>query len=119
MIIHQQKQESFRECITLDVVCDAAEQGDAMAQYNLGMMYLTGRGIPFNYVQAYAWLSLAASQQHRNARKDLKFVAARMTLEQIAQAKELVRNWKPAKTEPPSSFTHYLAAASVSTGAAG
>ena len=80
---------------TLEVVCNAAEQGDARAQYKLGLMYATGRGIPFNYVQAYAWLSFAAAQQHKKARKERKFVATRMTLTQIAQAKELVLNWKP------------------------
>ena len=76
----------------LDAVRDAAEQGDAKAQFVLGMMYATGRGAPFDYIQAHVWLSLGASQQHSKAIKERKFVAARMTLTQIAQAREMARN---------------------------
>ena len=39
-----------------------AEQGDAEDQYNLGVAYDTGRSVPDDYVQAYAWLNLAAAQ---------------------------------------------------------
>ncbi len=75
----------------IDAICEAAEQGDAKAQFILGMMYATGRGVRFDYVQAYVWLSLGASQQYRNAVKERKFVAARMTAAQIAKAREMAR----------------------------
>ncbi len=39
-----------------------AEQGDADAQSNLGVMYDNGQGMPQDYVQAYMWLNLAAAQ---------------------------------------------------------
>ena len=29
-----------------------AEQGDAVAQYNLGLLYVKGQGVPQDYVQA-------------------------------------------------------------------
>ena len=38
----------------------AAEQGHAVAQSNLGQMYHKGEGVPQDYVEAYAWLLLAA-----------------------------------------------------------
>ena len=40
----------------------ASEQGDAEAQFNLGLAYETGRGVPKDYVQAYAWYNIAATQ---------------------------------------------------------
>lgn len=34
---------------------------DADAQFNLGVMYYKGRGVPQNYLQAHVWANLAAS----------------------------------------------------------
>ena len=40
----------------------AAEQGNALAQYNLGWMCLGGLGVPQDYVRAHMWFNLSASQ---------------------------------------------------------
>lgn len=47
----------------------SAEQGNAIAQFNLSGMYVKGEGTPKDYVQAYAWASIAAAGGHANARK--------------------------------------------------
>ncbi len=39
-----------------------AEQGNADAQYNLGLMYDKGYGVPQNYVQTRQWYEKAAAQ---------------------------------------------------------
>ncbi len=39
-----------------------AEQGNAKAQYSLGIMYGDGLGVPQDYVQAHMWYNLAASR---------------------------------------------------------
>lgn len=39
-----------------------AEQGGVVAQYNLGLMYQHGNGVPEDYNQAVKWYSLAAEQ---------------------------------------------------------
>ena len=39
-----------------------AEQGVAFAQYNLGVMYANGQGVPQNYKTAVKWYRLAAKQ---------------------------------------------------------
>ncbi|MAW33874.1 MAG: hypothetical protein CMK56_05645 [Proteobacteria bacterium] len=39
-----------------------AEQGDAAAQNNLGILYSQGDGVPQNYKEAFRWFSLAAEQ---------------------------------------------------------
>lgn len=44
-----------------------AEQGNAFAQYSLGVMYDTGRGVPQDYTEAARWFRLAAEQGHASA----------------------------------------------------
>ena len=39
-----------------------AEQGDAAAQYDLGLAYRCGGGVPKDYVEAARWFRLAAEQ---------------------------------------------------------
>ena len=39
-----------------------AERGDALAQYNLGLLYRKGRGVPQDDVQARNWYAKAAAQ---------------------------------------------------------
>ncbi|MCH8176356.1 MAG: sel1 repeat family protein [Proteobacteria bacterium] len=42
----------------------AAETGLDVAQYNLGILYFTGRGVDVDYDQAFKWTSAAADQGH-------------------------------------------------------
>jgi TPR repeat protein len=49
----------------------AAEQGDANAQYNLGIMYVDGLGVKKDYLQAATWYRKAAKQGHASARYNL------------------------------------------------
>ncbi len=41
---------------------NAAEQGDTVAQRDLGLIYDNGWGVPQNHIQAYKWYHLAADQ---------------------------------------------------------
>ena len=52
---------------TLSRLRDAAEQGDASAQYRLGVMYEEGFGVPEDDAQAVAWIRRAADQGHPTA----------------------------------------------------
>ena len=45
----------------------AADQGDAIAQQYLGVMYIDGEGVPQNYAEAFKWYRLAADQSIANA----------------------------------------------------
>ena len=49
----------------------AAEQGDANAQYNLGVMYHKGKGVPQDYAEAVKWYRLAAKQGVAEAQGNL------------------------------------------------
>ena len=51
-----------------------AEQGDADAQNNLGVMYRKGRGVPQNYKTAIKWFRLAAKQGHPRAQEQVEFL---------------------------------------------
>ena len=48
-----------------------AEQGDADAQFNLGVMYANGEGVPQDYKTAVKWYTLSAQQGQANAQNNL------------------------------------------------
>ncbi len=78
----------------------AAEQGEVTAQYNLGVMYDNGQGVPQDYAQAHMWYNLAASRFPPGENRDIAVnnrdvVAERMTPAQIAEAQKLAREWRP------------------------
>jgi uncharacterized protein len=69
------------------------------AQFYLAAMYFKGQGVPQDYVQAYKWLNLAASNyaagsKHDKAAKARDTLATQMTPAQIAEAQKLAREWK-------------------------
>ena len=78
-----------------------AEQGDAHAQYSLGVMYDTGKGVPQDYVQAHTLINLAASRATTGFAKLFQLqrdsLAERMTASQVAEAQRLAREWQPKK----------------------
>ena len=49
----------------------AADQGDAEAQFNLGWMYDTGKGVSQDYGEAVQWYRRAADQGHAQAQCNL------------------------------------------------
>ncbi|MCY4426065.1 MAG: SEL1-like repeat protein [Halieaceae bacterium] len=71
----------------------AAEQGNALAQSGLGIMYDSGEGVPEDDVQAYAWLSIAAAQGNEVAKTLKESIANDMTNAQIAEAQKLSRKY--------------------------
>jgi TPR repeat protein len=73
----------------------AADQGYADGQYNLGVMYYLGKGVPKDYVQAYMWFDLAAEVGVSDAKKGRDKLAGSMTPANLAQARRLVKEWKP------------------------
>ena len=49
----------------------AAQQGDAKAQSNLGVMYAKGEGVPEDDTQAVSWYRKAAQQGQAEAQHNL------------------------------------------------
>ena len=72
----------------------AAEQGYAHAQFNLGLMYALGQGVPKDYVQAYAWVNIGAAQiGDEKSGKALESIAEEMTASAITKAQSLSREY--------------------------
>jgi TPR repeat protein len=83
-------------------IVNSAEHGDATAQYNLAVMYDTGRGVLQDYVMAHKWYNLAASHYATweadvgaSAAKGRDRLTTRMTPAQIAEAQRMAREWEP------------------------
>jgi hypothetical protein len=53
-----------------------AEQGQAGAQYNLGLIYANGKGVRQDYEEAAKWYRLAAEQGHADAQHRLGLMYA-------------------------------------------
>ena len=49
----------------------AAEQGDATAQYYLGLCYYRGKGVRKDHEEALRWLCMASEQGYNDAQKHL------------------------------------------------
>ena len=73
----------------------AANRGYPTAQFDLGVFYSKGEGVPQDDLLAYMWFDLAAAQGDADAVKARDFTSARMTSNQIAEAQRLARDWKP------------------------
>ena len=88
----------------------AAEQGLA-GWNNLGVMYASSEGVSKDEAQARMWFGLAASRQPGEGRAELvrnrDRVASMKTLDQIAEAERLTREWLAShlrsQIEPPAS----------------
>lgn len=76
----------------------AAEQGLTIAQFNLGVAYFKGQGVPRDPVQAYFFLSMAASGSAGEDRKKFSrsrdLAASKLTPENLMEAQKMTREWK-------------------------
>jgi hypothetical protein len=82
----------------------AAEQGWGPAQNIFGLCYSKGRGVAKDYVQAYKWFNLAAAKGGEladDAKVNLAMAARSLTPEQIAEAQQLAREFKPTEAAGP------------------
>ena len=48
-----------------------ADQGDSSAQFNLGLLYYDGKGVPQDYTEAANWFRRAAEQDYEKAEHNL------------------------------------------------
>jgi hypothetical protein len=65
------RQPAVPSDLKLASIRKAAEQGDANAQKNLGVMYYNGQGVPQDYAQAVVWSRKAAEQGDADAENNL------------------------------------------------
>lgn len=77
-----------------------AETGYARAQAAFGTLYVTGHGVPQDFVEAYKWFSVAAARlepgrEHDEAVANRDLVAPKLSPPQIAQANDWAKAWQP------------------------
>ncbi len=68
-----------------------AEQGNAFAQFNLGLMYYNGKGVPQDNIRTHMWRNIAALSGHEYAAEYRESVASKMTSTDISAAQKLAR----------------------------
>ena len=82
-----------------------AEEGNVCAQFYLGRMHREGRGVPLDYVKAYLWLEIAATQWSGDLRDRAitirDFTARDMSAGQLAEARRRVSEWQAAHPREP------------------
>ena len=59
------KQRRFRKAA--EIWSELAEEGDAEAQYSLGILYKDGIGVPQDHTKAIEWLRKAGKSGNHNA----------------------------------------------------
>ncbi|MCH8203083.1 MAG: sel1 repeat family protein [Proteobacteria bacterium] len=74
----------------------AADQGNAVAQYNLGNMSENELGISKSLVEAYKWYLLAEAGGNRLAAAAKLNLGYRITSQQIAEAESQANEWREA-----------------------
>ena len=67
----------------------AAEQGNPLAQYNLGRLYYLGKGVPENLVYAHMWAQQASSNGFKIGTELTELLTELMTENQIEEAQRL------------------------------
>ena len=68
---------------------DAANRGDAAAQFEMGILYEFGFHMPNNKAPALAWYSLAADQGHERAAVRRDLLRGQMTSQELDEAQRL------------------------------
>ncbi len=77
----------------LKMIVSHARQGDAEAQYVLGIMFLQGKKLKTDYKEAYAWLSLANQQNIEDADIYLQKASEKLSKEERDQASFLAKEY--------------------------
>ncbi|MBI4025675.1 MAG: sel1 repeat family protein [Verrucomicrobia bacterium] len=89
----------------------AAERGYPPAQFALGLMCSEGAGVPVDVIESYQWLELSSNRKWgletkpgigaQEAAQAIRTIAARMTSDQIAEAKRRSQVFVPRHVSEP------------------
>ena len=82
-----------------------AEQGEASAQYNLGLMFDNGQGVPQDYATAVIWYRKAAEQGHAAAQNNLGAMYAQG--QGVPQDYVAAANWYRKAAEQGNAMAQY------------
>ncbi len=77
----------------------AAERGVVDSQFNLGVLFESGQGVPRNVIDAYVWYSIASNQGDQFAKERQTILKGQISAEEIAQAESRVARFTPTKID--------------------
>lgn len=90
------------DSVSLDQMRQAAEQGKAEAQLEMGILYEFGYNFPKHNVSAMAWYLRAAEQGLAKAVERRDQLKSHMTAEELEEAQKLSAELVSKKTEAPA-----------------
>jgi len=67
----KKSKKSLASTVAIDFIRQAAEQGDAKSQYDLGSCYANGIGVEKNQLEAFNWWYKAAMQNYAQAQYEI------------------------------------------------
>ena len=70
-----------------------AKQGNAEAQFFLGLMYAMGQGVLQDYKMAHMYFNISAANGGDDGGKARDVIADKMTAQQIADAQQMAYEW--------------------------
>ena len=73
---------------------EAAIQGDLQAQHAYALLLVQGKGVPLDYVQAYAWINMPAEAGDDEAMKNKARLIGLMGPEDTQKAIKLAEEFK-------------------------
>lgn len=79
--------------ISTETVELAAQTGMPDALFELGVLYATGRDVAADLVVAHKWFNLAAARGNPSALTHRIELAREMSVDQVAEAQRLAREW--------------------------
>ena len=79
-----------------------ADAGVPESQYDLAILFSTGKGVPLDYVTAHKWFNLAAAGGVTEARAFRADLAAQMPREDVALVLRLAREWLAGRVPAPA-----------------
>jgi TPR repeat protein len=90
------------DSVSLDQMRQAAEQGKAEAQLEMGILYEFGYNFPKHNVSAMAWYLRAAEQGLAKAAERRDQLKSHLTAEEFTEAQKLSAELAGKKTEAPT-----------------
>lgn len=78
----------------------AALGGNAQAQFKLGELYASGRGVGQSLNQAYLWYGMAARAGYSQAKSRQAEVGAKLQPAEVRQVERYLQRTAPAASEP-------------------
>ena len=77
----------------------AAERGVVDSQFNLGVLFESGQGLPKSLTDAFIWYSIAATQGDQLAKKRVDVLTDTISPADLAAAQARITNFKPVKID--------------------